>query len=146
MNKPDTSREAVERLAGVFELPRDVDNILTSRKDAWPVAATLRALLDERDAAQTECLEQARLNGMGAERELKLIAERNSAISEACKQAFQSGRWQGIAQGKDDTIARLRDALTKIASQSTQLPGKMFVEYAREVITRAALGEGGDND
>ena len=54
MSDVDTSREAVERMANVFELPRDVYSILTIRKDAWHVAATLCALLDERDELQKD--------------------------------------------------------------------------------------------
>ena len=38
---------------------------------------------------------------------------------------------------------RLRDALTKIATSSKQLPGQMFVAFAREVVTREALKETG---
>jgi hypothetical protein len=38
---------------------------------------------------------------------------------------------------------RLREALTKIATSSKQLPGQMFVAFAREVVTREALKETG---
>jgi UDP-N-acetylglucosamine:LPS N-acetylglucosamine transferase len=38
---------------------------------------------------------------------------------------------------------RLREALTKIAASSRQLPGQMFVAFAREVITQEALKETG---
>jgi hypothetical protein len=38
---------------------------------------------------------------------------------------------------------RLRDALTKIAASSRQLPGQMFVAFAREVLTQEALKETG---
>ena len=37
--------------------------------------AKLEAMTAERDAARAECLEQARLNGMGSEREARLMAE-----------------------------------------------------------------------
>ena len=40
-------------------------------------------------------------------------------------------------------IDRLREALTKIATSSNQLPGRMFVAFAREVVTREALKETG---
>ncbi len=42
-----------------------------------------------------------------------------------------------------DVIDRLRAALTKIATSSKQLPGQMFVAFAREVVTREALKETG---
>jgi hypothetical protein len=38
---------------------------------------------------------------------------------------------------------RLREALTKIAASSRQLPGQMFVAFAREVLTQEALKETG---
>lgn len=36
---------------------------------------------------------------------------------------------------------RLREALTKIATSSKQLPGQMFVAFACEAVTREALKE-----
>lgn len=44
--------------------------------------AILRDLLAERDTLAAECQEQARLNGMGAEREARLMAKRD-ALREA---------------------------------------------------------------
>lgn len=56
------------------------------RFDAIYIAAAnpevIRALLAERDSLAAECLEQSRLNGMGAEREARLLAERD-ALREA---------------------------------------------------------------
>lgn len=49
---------------------------------AGQAAAMIARLVAERDAAQTEVLEQARLLGMGAERELRLMAERDAAREE----------------------------------------------------------------
>ena len=46
-------------------------------------------------------------------------------------------------QAGADEIERLREALTKIATSSNQLPGRMFVAFAREVLTQAALKETG---
>lgn len=45
-------------------------------RDAWKQRA---------EAAEAEGLEQARLNGMGSEREVRLIAERDAARAEAAK-------------------------------------------------------------
>lgn len=38
-----------------------------------------------------------------------------------------------------DEIERLRDALTKIASQSPSTPSKMLIEYAREVFSKSIM-------
>jgi hypothetical protein len=73
MTAVDTSREAVERLAEIWDRSSWAGGGFTHTR----AAATIRTLLDERNTAQAECLEQARLNGMGAERELALMAERD---------------------------------------------------------------------
>jgi len=44
-----------------------------------PLLDAIDTLRAERDAAIAECHEQARLNGMGSEREARLMAERNEA-------------------------------------------------------------------
>jgi hypothetical protein len=49
---------------------------------AADAATTLRTLSAELAAARSEVNDQARLNGMGAERELALIAERDSLRAE----------------------------------------------------------------
>ena len=65
-------REDVERLA--TELERQ-DEYAPLGHVGWEAATTLRALLNRAEAAEAEALEQARLNGMGAERELALMGE-----------------------------------------------------------------------
>lgn len=50
------------------------------RKDKRPQSSiTVHALLDRLEAAESEALEQARLNGMGAEREAALLAKLEAA-------------------------------------------------------------------
>jgi len=50
------------------------------RKDKRPQSSTIvHALLDRLEAAESECLEQARLNGMGASREAALMAKLEAA-------------------------------------------------------------------
>ena len=46
---------------------------------------------------------------------------------------------QDELEDAEDEIARLHSGLIRLASQSDTLPGKMFVEFAREVITRSSL-------
>jgi hypothetical protein len=57
-------------------------------------------------------------------------------------EALGVGDFSVCTEGADE-IERLRDALTKIATSSNQLPGRMFVAFAREVLTQAALQEKG---
>ena len=53
------------------------------REDKRPQSSTIvHALLDRLEAAESECLEQARLNGMGAEREAALLAKLEAAEKE----------------------------------------------------------------
>lgn len=57
------------------------DNPLNQRDMAYIAAChpeAIRALLAERDMLETEVMEQARLNGMGSEREARLMAERDA--------------------------------------------------------------------
>ncbi len=59
-----------------------------------------RAMTAERDAAIAECHEQARLNGMGSEREAKLMAERDALTARlaACERVVEAAI---AAQNKD---------------------------------------------
>ena len=53
------------------------------REDKRPQSSTIvHALLDRLEAAESECLEQARLNGMGGEREAALMAKLEAAERE----------------------------------------------------------------
>jgi hypothetical protein len=59
----------------------------TNHACGTPLSVALR----ERDEAQAECLEQARLLGMGSEREARLISERDDAREEA---AHWKSEWE----------------------------------------------------
>lgn len=86
----DTSAEAVERLASRY---------LGTAPAHAAAAATLRALLAERDKAKEA---------------------RDCAIREMCEQARAAGSWQGIAEGKDIIIKQLeaeRDAARAMIEQ-----------------------------
>ncbi|WP_341702563.1 hypothetical protein [Ferrovibrio sp.] len=93
----DTSREAVERLASQIEVqgakryPREGAEFMAG--------AMLRALLTRAEAAEAECLEQARLNGMGAERELALRTRVEALEAERIAQ-----RERFIAAEREDTL------------------------------------------
>jgi len=58
----------------------DIDAL---KRDKRPQSAwVVHALIDRLDAAEADALEQARLNGMGAERELALMAKLEAAEKE----------------------------------------------------------------
>jgi hypothetical protein len=57
-------------------------DLVRAIEDTISKLETFRA---ERDSLKAELAEQARLNGIGAERELKLMAERDAARQEADK-------------------------------------------------------------
>lgn len=50
----------------------------------------VRRLCKERDEARAECLEQARLNGMGGERELALMAKLGKAEAELAEERIRT--------------------------------------------------------
>ncbi len=53
------------------------------REDKRPQSSRIvHALLDRLEAAESDCLEQARLNGMGSEREAALLAKLEAAEKE----------------------------------------------------------------
>jgi len=52
-----------------------------------------RKLERERDEAQADCLEQARLLGMGSEREARLISERDDALSQIAQAECRAERF-----------------------------------------------------
>ncbi len=60
--------------------------------DIADILAAYDAIVDERDAAIAECHEQARLNGMGSEREAKLMAERDALTARlaACERVVEA--------------------------------------------------------
>ena len=63
-----------------------------------------RKLERERDEAQAECLEQARLLGMGSEREARLISERDDALSQIAQAECRAERF---CQERDEARAAL---------------------------------------
>ena len=65
-----------------------------------PILAAYDAIVAERDAAIAECHEQARLNGMGSEREARIMAERDALTARlaACEKIVEAAI---AAQDKD---------------------------------------------
>ncbi len=72
---------------------------------------TLRQQLAERDA---EILEQCRLNGMGAERELKLIAQRD-LLAGLLRMVRQDGWYHPL---EEHEIAQIDAALAKLEGKA----------------------------
>ena len=71
-----------------------------------PILAAYDAIVAERDAAIAECHEQARLNGMGSEREARIMAERDALTARlaACERDLLAWRVWGdkAASGHPD--------------------------------------------
>lgn len=84
----------------------------------WIVnASAISELLDRLEAAESEAIEQARLNGMGAERELALMAKLEAA-EKAVTEAYQ----RGYATGQEES-EKERDALrAKLEAMERQEP------------------------
>jgi len=64
-----------------------------------------RKLERERDEAQADCLEQARLLGMGSEREARLISERDDALSQIAQAECRAERFcQERDEARNDIV------------------------------------------
>jgi hypothetical protein len=78
--------------------------------EAYP--ATITALLADLDAERLECMAQAKLNGIGAERELALMAERDAlkadldaAVGALTKIAASNQEWGPFPETKPEWAA-----------------------------------------
>lgn len=84
----------------------------------------IRRLERERDEAQIECLEQARLLGMSSEREAKLISERNEAREDAdhWKSEYEIvvARLCGVKHERDNGIIFEHEIIPKLERERDQ--------------------------
>lgn len=80
-------------------------------KTTQTVTVAVRDIEDEVAQLRAEVLEQARCNGMGAERELALMAERDQLRAEVERLRPNAERWEWIAEGNnfDESFALLTD-------------------------------------
>ena len=78
------------------------------RHDCKRVRAEMQAVVErvqaERDAALAECNEQARLNGMGAEREARLMAQVAELQAERDALAKDAARYQWLRDSYDPSV------------------------------------------
>jgi chromosome segregation ATPase len=72
-----------------------------------PILAAYDAIVAERDAAIAECHEQARLNGMGSEREARIMAERDAAVRELEETRKREALSDAIVDECDSDITKL---------------------------------------
>jgi len=72
-------------------------------------------LLDRLEAAEAEALEEARLNGMGGERELALMAKLEAAEKERDQLRSDLATAEQDSRQKQARIERLEEALSEIA-------------------------------
>jgi hypothetical protein len=152
MRKPDTSSATVRLLAaqaiGLFDLHQEI-------------AATLRALVDERDAAIAACDEAIRMMG-DASRQAgswqgisegkdivirQLEAERDAAIAASRRVSRKAGEWRDIAKRKDVVIKQLRAKLCaafldRLAANDSPL---LDAEAAYQATRRARCQDGGQD-
>ena len=97
----DEAREKAERYrreANKFMLQRD-ESQEKYATEATEHMLAVNKLCNERDEAQADCLEQARLLGMGSEREARLISERDEALSQIVQAECRAERF---CQERDD--------------------------------------------
>lgn len=103
-------------------------------------ASTIEALAAENASLRAELLEQAKANGAGAEREAKLMAERDAALRECTKWACEAGEAKGRLEGSElpgivdgwrekcealeRRCERLREALTPSAETKAAYMGE----------------------
>lgn len=113
-------REDVERLA--TELERQ-DEYAPLGHVGWEAATTLRALLNRAEAAEAETLEQARLNGMGGERELALMARAEQAERER-----DAARAEGYRKGQENMRSRIASPLFLRPLVDKQSAGEWYEE------------------
>ena len=102
----DEAREKAERYrreANKFMLQRD-ESQEKYATEATEHMLAVNKLCNERDEAQADCLEQARLLGMGSEREARLISERDDALSQIVQAECRAERF---CQERDEA----RDAI-----------------------------------
>ena len=76
-------------------------------------------LLDRLEAAEAEALEEARLNGMGSEREAALMAKLEAAEKDAAHQKVLAESALRVAEGWERKCGELR---TRIAEMERQEP------------------------
>jgi hypothetical protein len=112
--QPDTSAEAVERLAALMDDTAARGDCAGPPLCRW-IAATLRALAAERDAA---------------------LAARDEAIREMSRQAREAGAMEAQRDAVRDRARRLHEILSKLLAEN------MWNEDHPDVIAaRAALGD-----
>ena len=67
---------------GVTEMKITLNDLLNAKGVSEPLQRAVKALIDRLEAAESDGLEQARLNGIGAEKELALMAKLEAADKE----------------------------------------------------------------
>lgn len=95
-----------------------LNDLLNAKGVSEPLQGAVKALIDRLEAAESEALEQARLNGMGGERELALMAKLEAAEKE-----------------RDDLLAALQWMVLR--AEEGGYPDGKCLEEARAAIARA---------
>jgi chromosome segregation ATPase len=119
------------------------------REDKRPQSSTIvHALLDRLEAAESECLEQARLNGMGSEREAALMAkleaaEKSDAESLAMYRKARDERdaLRAKIEAAEKERANANAAAAGIALKAQKLEDDRAIDTQRMAILVAKMNE-----
>lgn len=121
--------------------------------------ATVIELLDRLEAAESDALEQARLNGMGASREAALMAKLEAAekerdalrakvepimsslnLSDPAVQKRLAAQW-GYVPASDMVAPDLLEALKTLTSMAEMFPSELHQEHPDVVAARSAISK-----
>ena len=131
--------EELRRLAQTVQSP--VHNInervdaIHNLHDALPSGVVLE-LLDRLEAAESDALEQARLNGMGSEREAAMMAKLSAAEEDVAHQANLVESVLRVAKGWERKCDALR---AKIEQMEKQEPARLVTPTAYRWRYRGAV-------
>ena len=113
------------------------------RKDKRPQSSTIvHALLDRLEAAESEALEQARLNGMGSEREAALMAKLEAAekTNREWLRANAPGGWIDNLRVKVKQMdAAFESLLIRCDDSDSAMYGTLSTSFVRDTV-RIARG------
>lgn len=106
------------------------------RTDLTLEAWVIEELLDRLESAESDALEQARLNGMGASREAALMAKLEVAEKER-------ESWKGVAQQFGNEADELRTHLSFAKDELNRLRAKVAAMEKQEPVAWCATDETG---
>lgn len=104
--------------------------------DCDHILAAYDAIVAERDAAIAECHEQARLNGMGSEREARLMSDQTRPLECDCC----GGTW-GYINAESDEHDNSFDCIAELTQQRDAAVRELAETRKREALSDAIVDE-----